>query len=454
MKKLLLTLCACALIGAAQAQDLKKATLYLPGLDVEAGTEIIGTIYGVSSNGEYAVGYDDLFESCAFLWTRSTGQFEVIELASLLYDVSNDGIIVGDYWIEMPGGSGEVATKPGYYKDGEWHALPTRRQDEFLVAGGNDLNGYAVAISGDGQFIAGVIPDAEIYKLSPVLWKWDETIQDYVIENSFDFLFEEIDRMECPVGWVTKDMSDDGSIITGFYEWGSGARSSAALINGEVKRLTCLQDPLELPIGEEDIYMDAEGQAKVSANGQYFAGYYAASANGMGMSGWVWTPEQESVTFTGEGTVLVCTDNNGTAYGSETVMGPAMKYVDGTCVRLSDEYEWESPYTFSTIFATSDDGGVLGGISMANLPYYGIVQVPSILVVDGTEGVASVQTKGNSVVMYNGVAFINGEYNKAQVYNVQGMVVAEATEGNIDLNGVPAGVYIVNVDGQSFKVVK
>ena len=91
---------------------------------------------------------------------------------------------------------------------------------------------------------------------------------------------------------------------------------------------------------------------------------------------------------------------------------------------------------------------------MANLPYYGNVQVPSILVVDGTEGVASVQTKGNSVVMYNGVAFINGEYNKAQVYNVQGMVVAEATEGNIDLNGVPAGVYIVNVDGQSFKVVK
>jgi hypothetical protein len=199
------------------------------------------------------------------------------------------------------------------------------------------------------------------------LWKWDETIQDYVIENSFDFLFEDIDRMECPVGWVTKDMSDDGSIITGFYEWGSGARSSAVLINGEVKRLTCLQDPLELPEGEEDIYMDAEGQARVSANGKYFAGYYAASANGIDMQGWVWNPEQESVTFIGENTVLVCVDNNGVAYGSATLMGPAMKYVDGKCKLLSDEYKWDSPYTLSTIFATSDDGGVLGGISMANI---------------------------------------------------------------------------------------
>ena len=82
------------------------------------------------------------------------------------------------------------------------------------------------------------------------------------------------------------------------------------------------------------------------------------------------------------------------------------------------------------------------------------VQVPAVLIVDGTEGVEAVKSQANNVVMANGWAFIDGEYNEARVYNMQGVLVAEATEGNIDLNSVPAGVYIVNVDGKSFKVVK
>lgn len=451
MKKLLLTLCACATLGTVLAQDLKNATLYVPELDIESESLMIGTIYGVSSNGEYAVGYDDFLGTCSYMWSRSTGEFELIDLAAIVCDVSNEGVVVGSYWIEIPGTDGYVGAKPGYYKDGEWHSLPSRTPDAFLVEGDMNPNGWAGAISADGKYIAGHVPDPDAYKFAPILWKWDDAAQDYVIENQFDEILEEIDVLECPFGWVTKGMSDDGSVITGFYEWGSGARSAAVMIDGKAKRLTCLQDPMEQEEGE---WLDAEGWAQVSANGEHFAGYYAASANGTGMAGWVWNPSQEEVTFIDDYTVLVSVDNNGVAYGSDSPMGAAMKYENGECKLIANEYQWDAPYSLSTIFATSDDGGVLGGMCMAQLEYFGVMQVPAILILNETEGVANIQAQDNNVVMYGGVAFISGAYNKAQVYNVQGVVVAEATEGNIDLNNVPAGVYIVNVDGKSFKVVK
>ena len=122
---------------------------------------------------------------------------------------------------------------------------------------------------------------------------------------------------------------------------------------------------------------------------------------------------------------------------------------------LSELYTWEEPTgaSFSTIFATSEDGGVMGGIAMVGFSM-GAIQIPAVLVANGTEGIEQVKGEANSVTMYSGWAFINGAYNNARVYNMQGVLVAEANEGNIDLNNAPAGVYIVNVDGQSFKVVK
>lgn len=460
MKKFLLSLCAMLLIGAAVAQDLKKATLYVPEFDTEYNEGMFGTIFCVSSNGEYAAGYDDFLGSSAFIWKRSTGKFEEVDLASMIMDVSNGGTFVGNYYVEIPGSDGSVATRPGYYKGGEWYPLPLLRSEAKLTpnggGGSDDMNGCAMAISGDAKFIAGYITDPDIYKTYPALWQWNEEKSDYDLINTFENIQESIDRMDCPYGWVVKGMSDDGTIITGFSEWGSGARSAAILVNGEEKRLTCLKDPMV--VYEEtgvDQYLDAEGFAQVSANGQYFAGFYAASANGVDLSGWTWTPDQESVVFSAPYTVLTCVDNNGVAYGSSSLMGSASMYKDGVMTDLSDIYAWNevNGTSMSTIFATSDDGGVLGGIAMTSFSM-GMIQIPAVLVVDGTEGVETVKGNNNKVFMANGWAFINGEYNEARVYNMQGVAVAEATEGNIDLNSVPAGVYIVNVDGKSFKVVK
>ncbi len=459
MKKLLLSLCTCAIMVTSMAQDLQKATFYAPGFDAASMEGIFGTIYGMSPNGEYAAGYDDFLGSCAFTWKRSTGEFEIIDLASMIMDVSNDGTFVGNYWVEIPGSDGAVAARPGYYKDGVWSPLPLLRAEAMLTSGigdADDMNGCATAISGDAKFIGGYITDEFVYKLYPALWQWNEETKEYDLINTFENIQESIDKLECPYGWVVKGMSDDGTILTGFSEWGSGARSAAAIINGEEKRLTCLRDPMDV-YNETgvDQYLDAEGYAMVSPNGQYLAGFYAASANMTDLKGFTWTPDQESVAFLGSYTVAACIDNNGVAYGSNSLMGAPALYKNGEMTLLSELYTWEEPTgaSFSTIFATSEDGGVMGGIAMVGFSM-GAIQIPAVLVANGTEGIDQVKGEANSVTMYSGWAFINGAYNNARVYNMQGVLVAEANEGNIDLNNAPAGVYIVNVDGQSFKVVK
>ena len=461
MKKFLLSVALCAVMGTSMAQDLKEAKLYYPQFDAVYMEGIFGTVYGVSANGEYAVGYDDFLGTCAFMWTRSTGKFEEIDLASMLMDVADDGTAVGNYWVEIPGNdNGAVASRPGYYKDGVWKSLPILRNETELTQGvgdADDMNGCAMAISADKKFIAGYITDTYIYKLYPALWQWNEENQEYDLIKTFENIQENIDALDCPYGWVVKDMSDDGSIITGFSEWGSGARSAAVIINDEEKRLTCLKDPMEVyeETGEEQ-WLDAEGYATVSDNGLYFAGYYAASANQTGLAGFTWTQDKESVAFIDGGQVLTTVDNNGVAYGSMSLMGAASMYKDGVMTALSDLYTWDTAdASFSTIFANSADGKVLGGIAMVNFSM-GVINIPAVLDTDpnATHAIDAIEGEGNNVYMASGWAFIEGNYNNARVYNVQGALVAEATHGNIDMNNLPAGVYVVCVDGTAHKVVK
>lgn len=461
MKKLLLTMFASILILNLNAQDLKEARFYYPEFDADAVEGLFGQIVGVSSNGEYAVGYDHMLGSGAFVWTRSTGEFEIVELGALLMDASNDGILVGNYWVEIPGGSGALATRPGYYKAGEWYPLPIHRLEAELDSDSeenttSELNGTATAISGDAKFIAGYITDANIYKLYPVLWQWNDENAEYIIANEFENIQENIDLLDCPIGWYVKDMSDDGTILTGYSEWGSGARSAAVLINGEEKRLTGLYDPVVEAEKNPDVeYGMFDSWAKVSANGKYFTGIYSEDTSSGGLTSFTWNQSQDSVTFLEEQGILVCADNNGIYYGTSHFSGIPIKYENGEIINLEDEYAWEdgADVLFSTIQATSDDGSVLGGLCVGTFGASSI-NIPGVLVLGAPASVDAVKGEANDVFMYAGYAFIEGAYNNAVVYNVQGMVVAEATEGNIDLNNQPAGVYVVNVDGKSFKVVK
>ena len=47
---------------------------------------------------------------------------------------------------------------------------------------------------------------------------------------------------------------------------------------------------------------------------------------------------------------------------------------------------------------------------------------------------------------------IYGEFNQAALYNLQGMRVATVNSAVVDLSGLAGGVYILNIDGKSFKL--
>lgn len=458
MKKFLLTICACVTMNMVMAQNMQEARLYVPAFDAEYMEGVFGSIYGVSANGEYAVGYDDFVGSCAFMWTRSTGEFEMIDLASMMMDVANDGTAVGNYFVEIPASEdGSFASRPGYYKNGEWKPLPIYRSEVLLTPAtgeSDDMNGCAMAISADAQFIAGYITDANVYKLFPVLWKWNEELQDYEIAEEYVNIQENIDALDCPYGWVVKDMSDDGTVLSGYSEWGSGARSAAVLINGEEVRLTTLIDPLEKdPDGVMGIRADTEGDAFVSDNGEYVAGFFSED---MGIyNSFTWAPGQESPVYENSSRIYRTVDNDGTIYGSTTIGGDASMYKDGQEILLRNAYAWETPAGayLSTIFAHSTGAEVLGGIAYVSFSM-GAIHIPAVLDTNPSAAVNAVEKKANDVVMASGWAFINGEYDSAMVYNMQGVLVATAHSGNIDMNYLPAGVYVVVVDGVSYKVVK
>lgn len=140
MNKLLLT-CACATALAFYAPQTVNAQDYLeqdfkdfPIVDPEYGDEqnAAGCFQHVSSNGKYAVGYDDAqirFNlGGAFLWQLS----DPTELTPLgttcnrisACDVSNDGIIVGSFEQREDEEKATVAY-PGWRTiTGDWQQLP------------------------------------------------------------------------------------------------------------------------------------------------------------------------------------------------------------------------------------------------------------------------------------------------------------------------------------------
>ena len=451
MKKLLLVACGFALFTLraipvwAQAPAY-TADVYIAPFSVESGDGMFGTIFGVSSNGEYAVGTDDYTESGGFMWKKETGEFVMIDLADYLNDVSDDGTVVGSFYIEVDGMETSV---PGYYKDGQWTALPLLSNRIYS----SNMNGMAVAISADGRYIAGWVASPEGFIYVPIVW------ENGVIKDTFDNL------NVMGQGWVVKGMSDDGSIVTGLAEWESGARSSAVIIDGEEIRLTCLSDPLDT--ADEDVWIDAEGHAKVSANGKYFAGYCAESANGTGLQGWYWNPvvsdDTKGLVFLDANSMCLCVDNQGVIYGCDGLFGAACQYKDGVKSDLADLYDlhFEEDVMLSAVQDCSDDGRVLGGLAVAykngEMAYF-----PYVIVLreNGEGAVNSTKEKINTVMMRGNTLYVGGQYQAVRVYDTSGFCIANENSGSgtIALSAVPKGVYLVKVINgdivNTFKVVR
>jgi len=86
----------------------------------------------------------------------------------------------------------------------------------------------------------------------------------------------------------------------------------------------------------------------------------------------------------------------------------------------------------------------------------GFIQINSLKVCLKSEfdGVADVAIDGakTSIALNGRTLTIFGEFNAATLYNMQGAAVATATSSTMNLEGLTSGVYVLSVDGQSFKI--
>jgi len=123
----------------------------LLSLPAQAGTVRLSTppdytIFGISDNGEWAVGvqgsaYSELY---TFRWNLVTNEIEVSGVPSMCgTSIADDGTYCGGF--NYTDETGRITIKPGYY-DGTWHLLP--------VPEGNVTDALDGAISADGRHMA------------------------------------------------------------------------------------------------------------------------------------------------------------------------------------------------------------------------------------------------------------------------------------------------------------
>lgn len=142
-------------------QDFKD----FPIVDPEYGDQMnaAGCFQHVSSNGKYAVGYDDAQSRFnlggAFLWQLSDPT-ELTQLGTTYNrisacDVSNDGIIVGSFE-QRENEEKPTVAYPGWRTiTGDWQQLPVPAGYSLTQAKTEDFSQEARAITGDGKYIAG-----------------------------------------------------------------------------------------------------------------------------------------------------------------------------------------------------------------------------------------------------------------------------------------------------------
>lgn len=86
----------------------------------------------------------------------------------------------------------------------------------------------------------------------------------------------------------------------------------------------------------------------------------------------------------------------------------------------------------------------------------GFLQINGIFIGKKGEynGVADIAIDGEgATISLNGRTLsIFGDFKAATLYNMQGAAVATATSAIMNLDGLASGVYILNVDGKSFKL--
>ena len=467
MKKQLLFTAALSLLAATgvQAQGENHLESFFnttyTDIDGQSSPGVFGVFNKVSGNGKYAVGYDDQMNSGAvFLWNvENPGEITFIGndymCPGAACDVTNDGLIVGAYKgsVEEENiNTKEVETVtcpvPAYRTpEGEWKHLPIPADYSGSKAAGMMLS-MARAVTSDGKTIAGHFYVrtgvgesplgglVEKAQMIPVLWQLENG--EYVLKDDFrklgtnsllykDGELQEVKETEYSVFYIY-GLSEDGKTIVGMNTSGTGGFNPAFIRDGKLVQLFDCTDP-DNPSFDGGICNNIDAAGNIYGYFNYEVGDDSYSSNYF-----VYTSDGK-LEFTD--TWYICGTKDGQT-------------------KFTQSYEG-----LSNVMDCSDDGKVVVGGTMESA-MGGAVNGPGVVYNESVlTGVERVDAKRNNVgIDYRGGQLVvTGEYDRADVYNAQGALVATGGQGKMfNMEGNPAGAYIVKVttaDGvKSYKLAR
>ncbi|MDE6670015.1 MAG: hypothetical protein K2K26_10100, partial [Muribaculaceae bacterium] len=354
----------------------------------------------VSSNGRYVVA-TATDESYSYIWDeRNPDQFVQVfadyKNKIELYDITDDGIAVGAYYVE--GGS----YQPCFVVEGLIVDLP-------IPPTSRNLN-FAKCVTADGSVIGGQIayndPDSGIgVRYRPCFWRLND---DWEYDLEFD---PEVELPEHQ-GFIPQCMNPEGTVLGGRLYCATGSEVPALYKDGKMVFWNELEDKVEPFYYKGEIigysnrhYIDG---IKDGWNGQYLTGEFVGAdawGNFYGCRTLVdWTSENgEDYELSKYAIIYNIAEDNMLDYPVEgrittfsTGVGNDRQYVfcngDRMLVgdesieevkRISETFGFTSTSAITVIMSTSDDGRVLGGIRQEIHPAIGeYMYYPFVVILD------------------------------------------------------------------------
>lgn len=413
-----------------------------------------GWFQSVSDNGKYAVGFDIAMQNITYIWNAETDQITVYTSKnhSYFHDVADDGTCVGSFPVE--GRGGENVHRPGYFKDGQWHALP----EHYSVAGNSSDTNKAIAISPDGKFIGGIQfcehADGGKAKAYPCVWELIDG--EYVLH-----MYNDIDLPDHQ-GFFPNRMSDDGRYLVGKMYSTSGSVLLAYIKDGELHHFYDLETRMEIWEGDGQLYPESY------INGVYDDGYLSDAdfrdidSDGNMIGFYTYIKENEpsystAVIFNenennGElqeidyqmGTVISGKNNFFVATGSNGYLSPSW-VENGTAYSLGDAFLIDGNCSF--INDMSSDGKVLVGAGIEGFEG-GAYNVPVLIQLDNAIVSAEAIESDDVKININGNTVEVTGANDVKIFAINGSLVSNDANTTLD-----KGVYIIKADNKANKVL-
>lgn len=448
-------------------------------------TDNLGEVGAISDNGEYAA-VSDVENFRAYLWSRSTGDFEEISAdagapevparqritGTSATDVTDSGMVVGSLFYA------DGHQEPAYYVDGEWTTL------EMHYAARN--TNEAVAVTPDGKVIAGYQfisdPASEIGgRYYPVQWKLEDG--EYVLHAYTD--------IELPdhQGFFPYTQSSDGRVIGGQLYCGVASTVPALIVEGKLMVFDTFETRAEKweykgkwYCGEDEngkqIWTDDPNDPAIVYFEEYYIdGYHDtgtdsleggfmgcdAKGNFYGMRTHVTELDEDGNGILVKGAARYNMDTDTWSYdvdyqgftagldGNYILTSGSTVLVDNVAKNVNDEFDFTTERSLAYLKSYSSDGQVIGGMTYEINPASGEYQYfPVVIELENPlTGIDTVITEGSSkpvVILSAGRIEVVGA-SDVKVYDLSGRIVSASAVSTLG-----SGIYVVEADGVSHKV--